>query len=130
MDRYVTDIKNGCYQNPVSYTHLDVYKRQALQLQINPHFLYNTLQTLDMEARKLNDDGRISAVAVSYTHLDVYKRQVMDEPVQQTLPEPEPPKVELIPETIVKRQDMRKMCIRDRSDRPLFEPAARYYPGS
>ena len=34
----------------------------ALQLQINPHFLYNTLQTLDMEARKLNDDGRISAV--------------------------------------------------------------------
>lgn len=33
---------------------------------------------------------------------------VMDEPVQQTLPEPEPPKVELIPETIVKRQDMRK----------------------
>ena len=34
----------------------------ALQLQINPHFLYNTLQTLDIEARKLNDDGRISAV--------------------------------------------------------------------
>lgn len=33
---------------------------------------------------------------------------VMDEPVQQTMPEPEPPKVELIPETIVKRQDMRK----------------------
>lgn len=31
-------------------------------MQINPHFLYNTLQTLDMEARKLNDDGRISAV--------------------------------------------------------------------
>lgn len=27
---------------------------------------------------------------------------VMDEPVQQTMPEPEPPKVELIPETIVK----------------------------
>lgn len=33
---------------------------------------------------------------------------VMDEPVQQTMPEPEPPTVELIPETIVKRQDMRK----------------------
>ena len=33
---------------------------------------------------------------------------VMDEPVQQAMPEPEPPKVELIPETIVKRQDMRK----------------------
>ena len=33
---------------------------------------------------------------------------VMDEPVQQTMPEPESPKVELIPETIVKRQDMRK----------------------
>lgn len=34
----------------------------ALQLQINPHFLYNTLQTLDIEARKLRDDGRISSI--------------------------------------------------------------------
>ena len=33
---------------------------------------------------------------------------VMDEPVQQTMLEPEPPKVELIPDTITKRQDMRK----------------------
>lgn len=33
---------------------------------------------------------------------------VMDEPEQQTMLGPEPPKVELIPDTITKRQDMRK----------------------
>lgn len=33
---------------------------------------------------------------------------VMDEPEQQTMLEPEQPKVELIPDTITKRQDMRK----------------------
>lgn len=30
---------------------------KALQLQINPHFLYNTLQSVDMEARKLAGSG-------------------------------------------------------------------------
>ena len=35
---------------------------RALQLQINPHFLYNTLQTLDMEARKLEDGKGISRI--------------------------------------------------------------------
>ena len=59
----------------------------ALQLQINPHFLYNTLQTLDMEARKLNDDGRISAVVgyvsdilkYSLTNRRVHSLQVRQE---------------------------------------------------
>ncbi len=35
---------------------------RALQLQINPHFLYNTLQTLDMEARKLDNGKGISRI--------------------------------------------------------------------
>ncbi len=35
---------------------------RALQLQINPHFLYNTLQTLDMEARKLENGKGISRI--------------------------------------------------------------------
>lgn len=48
----------------------------ALQLQINPHFLYNTLQTLDIESRKLNDDGRISAI-VRYVS-DILKYSLTD----------------------------------------------------
>lgn len=48
----------------------------ALQLQINPHFLYNTLQTLDMESRKLQDDGRISAI-VRYVS-DILKYSLTD----------------------------------------------------
>lgn len=31
----------------------ELLEQKALQLQINPHFLYNTLQTLDMEIRKI-----------------------------------------------------------------------------
>ena len=38
-----------------------VMELQLLQEQINPHFLYNTLDTI--------------VWPVSYTHLDVYKRQ-------------------------------------------------------
>ena len=53
----------------------------ALQLQINPHFLYNTLQTLDMEARKLNDDGRISAV-VGYVS-DILKYSLTNPPKER-----------------------------------------------
>ena len=53
---------------PVSYTHLDVYKRQDLPLQALPEgFVPN-----NSFYRKDHDD----AVAVSYTHLDVYKRQM------------------------------------------------------
>ena len=48
----------------VSYTHLDVYKRQALNY---PTEVADVLQTA------MND----SYEPVSYTHLDVYKRQSM-----------------------------------------------------
>ena len=47
---------------PVSYTHLDVYKRQA----------YTTYGTSRANAYKILED---SLNPVSYTHLDVYKRQ-------------------------------------------------------
>ena len=62
---------------PVSYTHLDVYKRQLMQCSdffdehkdINQVAVRNTA----FSAKKVKDDGDITPV--SYTHLDVYKRQ-------------------------------------------------------
>ena len=54
--------------DPVSYTHLDVYKRQKLD------------KAAMLICSKALGHNRISVVAdnyipVSYTHLDVYKRQ-------------------------------------------------------
>ena len=43
--------------NPVSYTHLDVYKRQVLPVELRPMIVLDDV------------------TSVSYTHLDVYKRQ-------------------------------------------------------
>ena len=60
----------GCRYEPVSYTHLDVYKRQALLIaeMFMPGFgLFGALGIITLIA---------SIVHVSYTHLDVYKRQV------------------------------------------------------
>ena len=69
---------------PVSYTHLDVYKRQTLlsarisgaegalssvSSRLFPFMLMPYLQSL-------------STAAVSYTHLDVYKRQGMNPAVK------------------------------------------------
>ena len=51
---------------PVSYTHLDVYKRQSLFLFISNLVLARLLSP---------DDFGCIAMPVSYTHLDVYKRQ-------------------------------------------------------
>ena len=57
----VSELEEVCRCDPVSYTHLDVYKRQA---------------------RRGGVLGGIALmfflVAVSYTHLDVYKRQVCE----------------------------------------------------
>ena len=58
---------------PVSYTHLDVYKRQELRMDIQPAFHYAGDGRL-MEKVFSNVLGN---AAVSYTHLDVYKRQHM-----------------------------------------------------
>ena len=56
---------------PVSYTHLDVYKRQVWSLSGTARG-NGFQQILPAQGRA---DG-LGAVAVSYTHLDVYKRQV------------------------------------------------------
>ena len=62
---------------PVSYTHLDVYKRQALSVE-------STLVGMTGNAVFIESDEHgvvillclIFGQSVSYTHLDVYKRQV------------------------------------------------------
>ncbi|WP_459447960.1 hypothetical protein [Erwinia amylovora] len=76
----------------VSYTHLDVYKRQPVYSQIMSNDEYSGLATtsavsythLDVYKRQpvysqimSNDEysGLATTSAVSYTHLDVYKRQ-------------------------------------------------------
>ena len=73
---------------PVSYTHLDVYKRQAQQhsctfsaekynyaeivaASINVHSA-NKQQPMLIAAHARSED----MIPVSYTHLDVYKRQI------------------------------------------------------
>ena len=55
--------------NPVSYTHLDVYKRQGLALVSMIGADYD-----DPQWDTLLD--QLTFNAVSYTHLDVYKRQM------------------------------------------------------
>ena len=65
---------------PVSYTHLDVYKRQGL-----PAACFAMYQTA-LPKNKQKVKGMLLAAgltsfftgitAVSYTHLDVYKRQL------------------------------------------------------
>ena len=65
-----------CRSCAVSYTHLDVYKRQELDW------------TNDIGAGPFKSPYRwapltwkVDSVAVSYTHLDVYKRQAYARPV-------------------------------------------------
>ena len=53
---------------PVSYTHLDVYKRQGLRVDVGRRDAGRTAGETVVSL-----DG---VVSVSYTHLDVYKRQV------------------------------------------------------
>ena len=50
--------------NAVSYTHLDVYKRQSIE----------STET-ESETTTVSDEDKLETEAVSYTHLDVYKRQ-------------------------------------------------------
>ena len=65
---------------PVSYTHLDVYKRQVVGVVYAPYLneLFTAtkgggafLQYASREPERL----RVGQKPVSYTHLDVYKRQ-------------------------------------------------------
>ena len=72
---------------PVSYTHLDVYKRQVLDRTKEPGSLGEplyldvvaALKGTKFDAVKINSGryglGSKDTTPVSYTHLDVYKRQ-------------------------------------------------------
>ena len=81
---------------PVSYTHLDVYKRQAfwsggtfiyvpkgvkVDIPLQTYFRINNEATAQFERTLIIVDEGASVhyvegcTAVSYTHLDVYKRQ-------------------------------------------------------
>ena len=66
---------------PVSYTHLDVYKRQVYGKWIRPLL---ELSREEIEQWLKDCDIRYCVDAVSYTHLDVYKRQVLDDPERNT----------------------------------------------
>ena len=68
---------------PVSYTHLDVYKRQVFENQNN--LMSETFRNVRTNLQFMLGNGKkvilvTSTVsgAVSYTHLDVYKRQVYE----------------------------------------------------
>ena len=68
-------LKNGL--EPVSYTHLDVYKRQiqtTLTRVMDPNEYDSLLNTLVASFSNINSEIIVFS-PVSYTHLDVYKRQ-------------------------------------------------------
>ena len=68
---------------PVSYTHLDVYKRQGQRNVLPPAGFYSAAAALRSRSNGLlfhrRAQERLSSAGrpepVSYTHLDVYKRQ-------------------------------------------------------
>ena len=75
-----------CRYWPVSYTHLDVYKRQKVMRLIQKEDLRDDKGDLfgfgthmfrhyyGIKLTEMHLDDR--TIAVSYTHLDVYKRQI------------------------------------------------------
>ena len=62
----------GTIAPPVSYTHLDVYKRQAIALKKGCKNAAEAAEAIGIGLQAFCIPG---SVAVSYTHLDVYKRQ-------------------------------------------------------
>ena len=70
----------GAFCVPVSYTHLDVYKRQEIQgvIIVGQGEETNVAQELEeyVVTRELQRHFADFFAAVSYTHLDVYKRQL------------------------------------------------------
>ena len=58
----------------VSYTHLDVYKRQGLGLAIVARFFEEHKGSIKLTDR-IDGQRGAAVIPVSYTHLDVYKRQ-------------------------------------------------------
>ena len=68
---------------PVSYTHLDVYKRQV-QAALLPFKEIESISTLAGYSLMTETEGANFGMGminpVSYTHLDVYKRQMISRP--------------------------------------------------
>ena len=68
-----------CLANPVSYTHLDVYKRQVFAFLVVPFVVCGShrLALVCIADAHVLAPCILGAVPfpVSYTHLDVYKRQ-------------------------------------------------------
>ena len=60
---------------PVSYTHLDVYKRQEYAVQFGSVLSLYGAQPEDISGVILS--CVVPSMPVSYTHLDVYKRQLL-----------------------------------------------------
>ena len=87
-------VVTGAAGTPVSYTHLDVYKRQSLDCVIENNLFHDViLNGKDMAAVYGGRDARCQGLIirnnhfynpVSYTHLDVYKRQ----PLYAAIPAP------------------------------------------
>ena len=68
-NEFISSVSHELRTPPVSYTHLDVYKRQCWS---------SIWQTDGVTEEYLAGHGRADAYkAVSYTHLDVYKRQLL-----------------------------------------------------
>ena len=63
-------VMQGTCLSSVSYTHLDVYKRQAMRCGRTPTSWISLSST-----KASKNSARMAPLAVSYTHLDVYKRQ-------------------------------------------------------
>ena len=70
--------------DPVSYTHLDVYKRQGMDKLLEAKMpegwvIVQALATVDATTYDLymNNMRAMMQEPVSYTHLDVYKRQAV-----------------------------------------------------
>ena len=71
----------GQRNNPVSYTHLDVYKRQGVglaapQIGLPIRVVVVDLDVLSEDYPEYKGFRKAYINAVSYTHLDVYKRQL------------------------------------------------------
>ena len=76
LDRALKPIKDGYDYIPVSYTHLDVYKRQDyILIDCPPQLSILTINALSCADGVLIPVKTDYLASVSYTHLDVYKRQ-------------------------------------------------------
>ena len=69
---------------PVSYTHLDVYKRQVPYC---PKCQQYRFPMYNVAVSMIVVDEETGKIPVSYTHLDVYKRQELRDETLKRLPE-------------------------------------------